>query len=144
MICDCITVCKGRCAKAQLEQLGQELRTLQNDNAKLQKLVNNYVENDITRYVYSYNGKTFQTTKPLTEEELGFGYAIRITNRYIQYWSIRNREWITMPDDLSKYREIAARIWCDKEFKNVTMDVEAAEKIAEILKAVEEKQNVRS
>ena len=51
-------------------------------------------------------------------------------------------------EDLSKYlrgaappasgkaREIAARVWCDKDMKDVVMDVNAAERIALIIDSV--------
>jgi hypothetical protein len=36
---------------------------------------------------------------------------------------------------LTKCREVAARIWCDQDFKNQVMDVDLCEQIAELLYA---------
>lgn len=38
-------------------------------------------------------------------------------------------------------REIAARIWCDPEYQHIVMDVEACEKIAQILFEIANKES---
>ncbi len=44
------------------------------------------------------------------------------------YW-LKRKEGVSM----DTCRQVAARVWCDKEFSHVTMDVNVCEKIASLL-----------
>jgi hypothetical protein len=49
-------------------------------------------------------------------------------NNMKNYW-LKDKEGVSM----NTCREVAARVWCDKEFSHVTMDTKICEKIALLL-----------